>query len=822
MAQRFDQVPASEPPVKFTYNEKNPSQSYLCEDNMCKQVSPSQFKAEHPQEYADFVKMHPEYKQRMEAFDRTNPGVQGLPLTTIDGLLDSRKPGPKVKLKEGSADADGRIPLVLDPKLKGKLEDLVIPIQHLELQGPPEQGDSSVRMLPLDSTRQQYRLDSNPRTLKLDANGRLQFDDSGDLNFDPNRRLQFDKDGRIQLKIRPDGSDFRGPANPDDPLSLLRDPRDRFGSYGRTPQRRDVLEELLDPLGRSRTRFPLDPLGSNRYPNGLDALLDPFGQRRKDYFGGNRDQFPLDTRLRLPGQNDDVMPLRLNRDMSPDQLNDLYRRGGLQALPPDVRKQIMDQLSAGQVQVVPLELPQPAKPPEKPPEKQPEKPPEKQPEKPPEKQPEKPPEKQPEKPLEKPQPEQPAQPIDGPKPPTDLERPAEPKDQGEKLDAFGQSIKDTGAFTIDNFGDAYKEAAKSGSGVAIMVVGRGIPGSEDAIKNVKKLQEENPKLKFLIVDRDKIDAAVQADPKNSKMQEWKKWIDESTKACGGSDKNTVLTSVQSLKADASGYPAPEKVTSFHWNSNINQDLLSKAALASDATVSHAKEFRLSMDAQSATALASQIRAARDEALATPVNGLPGLQERQAKFVKALQAASQARPDLLAERRKEIDKIADQDERNRQLATLWELENAPRLLRAELGLDMVRSASSLPKAEKQAAMNQAGLDVLKDAYRTAPELKDNPEFAAALKAAGVNVEQLIKDAETASPVTSDQIKQRLESAYSAGDPVRVQEKRTEYRGNLPPETRAQVRASGGCCYSDACIRQKCCSGGICRRLCGRRR
>lgn len=804
MAQRFDQPSTqTEPPVKFTFNEKNPSQSYLCEDTSCKQVTPSQFKAEHPQEYADYLKMHPEYKQKMEAFDRSNPAIQGLPLTTIDGLLDQRKPGPRVKIKESEGDgangADVRIPLVLDPKLKGKTDGLVIPLL--------KEGELPLQLETGDSSRLQYRLDPNSRSLKLDPSGRLQFDEGNELQFDPKRRLQFDRDGRVQLRVRPDGSDVRG-YNPDDPLSLLRSPLDRDGTrdlYGRDSLRRNPLEELFDPLGRNRLRDPLDPFGrSSRLDsydvygrrNPLENLLDPLGQRRSN----PNDQYlnipPLDSRLRLPGQQLGNTPYRLDTDLSPQQLNDLYQRGGLKALPPQVREQILQQLMTGQVEVVPkIETPQPQKPAEKQPEKQPEKPP------------------------EKPVAEEPAKPEDGPKPPADLEKPADVKDAAEKLDAFGQAVKDTGAFTIDNFGQAYKEAAAAGSGVAIMVVGRGIPGSEEALKNVKKLQEENPKLKFLVIDRDKIDAALQADPKNAKMQEWKSWIDESLKACGGNDKNTVLTSVQSLKADSTGYPAPEKVTSFHWNSNINQELATKASLASDATASHANEFRLKLDASSAKTLSDSIKAARQEALAMPGGDMNAVRERQAKFAKALMAASQARPDLLAERRKEIEKLTDENQKKEQLATLWELENAPRLLRAELGLDMVRSSSILSKPEKKAAMMQAGLDVLKDAYRSAPELKGNAEFAAALKEAGVNVDQLSKDSDNSSPVTAEQIKQKLDNAYSAGDPVRVTEKRTEYRANLPAETRARVRASGGCCYSDRCIREKCCTpGGICRRLC----
>ncbi len=146
--------------------------------------------------------------------------------------------------------------------------------------------------------------------------------------------------------------------------------------------------------------------------------------------------------------------------------------------------------------------------------------------------------------------------------------------------------------------------------MAIVVVGRGIPGSEEAIKNIKKLQEENPKLKFLVVDRDKVDASVKADPNNAKMKEWQSWIDTSIKACGGNETNKVLTSIQSLKADSTGYPAPEKVTSFHWNSNINQEVAAKASLASDATTAHTKEFRLSMNSESAKPLNEQVKAER--------------------------------------------------------------------------------------------------------------------------------------------------------------------------------------------------------------------
>jgi len=402
-------------------------------------------------------------------------------------------------------------------------------------------------------------------------------------------------------------------------------------------------------------------------------------------------------------------------------------------------------------------------------------------------------------PLEQPKQTKPGQPIDGPKPPTDLEPRQTPADvaanQTDQMvvrDAFDQSVKDTGAFTIKNFGEAYREAAKAGAGVAIMVVGRDIPGSEEALKNVKKLQEENPKLKFLVVDRDQVDAAVKADPANAKMKEWQNWIDTSLKACSKDGQTGgVLTSVQSLKADSTGFPVPEKVTSYHWNRDVNQELAAKASLASDATVAHAGEFRLTMNSESAKTLASQITAARQEALDTPVTDLNSVRARQEKLTRAIQMSSQARPDLLAQRRKEIDAIPDEAVRNQEMAVLNLLQNAPLQLRAELGLDMARSVADMPTPAKKTAMSVAALEVLRDAYNSAPELKNNPQFADALKAGGVNVDQLIKESDNAPRVSADQLKDRLDNVYKSGDPIRVTEKRTEYVGNVTPEARGLV-------------------------------
>lgn len=362
------------------------------------------------------------------------------------------------------------------------------------------------------------------------------------------------------------------------------------------------------------------------------------------------------------------------------------------------------------------------------------------------------------------------------------ERPPTPEEfdaaAAENLTPLQQAIKDSGAYTVANFGDAYKDAAGKSAGIAIVVVGSDIPGSEEAVKNIKAMQDKNPNLRFLVVDRDQVNAAVQADANNAKMKEWQSWIEKST---GG--RKEVYTSVQSLTADASGNPKPEKVTSFHWNNpNLGQEIADKAKLASDATAAHTKEFRLSLNAAEAQTLANEIAAAHKAAFDAPMTDMATMRARQEKYVKAIQLASQARPDLMAQRLEAIKQIQDKEEQARQLAVYDQLLNEQSALRSELGLDMVRNARRMPTQEQGREMLTAGTDLLRDAFGRSGDLDrpENAEFVNAMRAANVSVEDLKNSAGTSPRMTSEQVLQRFEKVYGLQRQAVAENPRAEYR------------------------------------------
>ncbi|MBA3858579.1 MAG: hypothetical protein C0507_16860 [Cyanobacteria bacterium PR.3.49] len=381
----------------------------------------------------------------------------------------------------------------------------------------------------------------------------------------------------------------------------------------------------------------------------------------------------------------------------------------------------------------------------------------------------------------------------------------------EKLSPLQQAIKDSGAYTVANFGDAYKDAALHDAGVAIVVVGSDIPGSEEAVKNIKAMQEKNPNLRFMVIDRDQVNAAVQADPNNPKMKEWQSWIDKST---GG--RKEVLTSIQSLTADASGHPKPEKVTSYHWNNpNVAQEISDKAKLAADATVGHKGEFRLSLTAAEAQKLAGDIAAAHKAAFDAPMTDMASMKARHEKYVRAIQLASQARPDLMAERLKAIGQLPE-DQRAAELAVYDQLLNEQSALRCELGLDMVKNAHRMPTAEQKQAMLSAGNDLLRDAFGRSQDL-DSPEnagFVAAMRAANVNVDELKNSAATAPRVTSDQVLQKFEKAYGLQRPAQVENPRAEYRCDSRCVQQCRGCMPCGDQARGACYRRNGCGQGSC--------
>ncbi|MBS1957625.1 MAG: hypothetical protein JST89_25785 [Cyanobacteria bacterium SZAS-4] len=152
-----------------------------------------------------------------------------------------------------------------------------------------------------------------------------------------------------------------------------------------------------------------------------------------------------------------------------------------------------------------------------------------------------------------------------PKPPEKVEKPLT---ELEKL-----AVK-AGASTLETAGAAYKDAAEKGKGVAVMIVGKDTPGSQELLAKLPELIRQNPNLNFVVIDKDKVNSS--ADPA---MASWKSWVNQSQ-----SSYNHAFTSVQSIKRDANGNAMPDRVTSTHWGAqNIEAGLQDQGRYAADGT-----------------------------------------------------------------------------------------------------------------------------------------------------------------------------------------------------------------------------------------------
>lgn len=757
-----------------------PGEGMLCTDTSCEKVSEAAVRELHPHVW----------KRYQDEIRQQQQGAQSehLPDVTIG-------PSKKLRLKEDGA---GVPSATMGPSIDFTPRALK-PGEKLDLTGPLLNLDA------LDPSSRQLRLplrDSAERGMPLMQPGDLEQLLRGRgplrLGFDTDNSSQFPDVGR----------------------------RDLFGGDSNRPFGLPSLDTR--GLGRDRN----DPFGLNRN--------DQFGRDRNDFFGlGRNNPFNLNGddpfRLRLDSNRPPFRAVGTNGEIPPEkqaQLEAVMNSPDFQQLPREYQRMFLEQLyRGGNLPLVVEDLQIVDQPPKEKPAATPEKP--------------------PEKPVTPEQPTQPAadvpvekkdgadgqsvadptKPIDGPKGPDELLEES-PESQ---LTPEEKQIKDAGAYSYENISQAYKDAAKENDGLAIVVLPRAKDVEpkvrEEAISNLKKLQDENPNLKILVVDRDKVDASVAGDPNNAKAKEWQSWIDNTYKYNKATEQQ-VLTSVQSLKPDSTGHPQPEKVISAHLNSNINQELLQNSKLASDATAQYAKQFRFDLKAEDARALTAQIAEARKAAFEITGTDPASIQARQAKYLAALDAAAQARPDLLAQRRKEIDAMTDESmkaEREKQEKEYYELVNAPALLRAELALDMVRHASFMQNDQKRAAMMEAGQDLLKDAFSRAPELANaetNKAYLEAVQKAGVDVSKL--GASNASRMSAEEIREKTAAAYKAGDPVRVTEKRTEYTSSVPIDAnmRQCVACNRGACYRANGVAQRCGCGNVCQGLCcrprGRRR
>ncbi|CAN5600365.1 hypothetical protein BH10CYA1_BH10CYA1_11240 [soil metagenome] len=148
----------------------------------------------------------------------------------------------------------------------------------------------------------------------------------------------------------------------------------------------------------------------------------------------------------------------------------------------------------------------------------------------------------------------------------------EPEKQEKPLTELEKLATKAGASTLDNVGKAYEDAAKNGKGVAIMIVGENTPGSKELLEKLPELQNKNPNLNFVVIDKDRVNKS--ADPA---LAAWKSWVGKNQSS------NEAFTSVQSLKLDSKGNAMPDKVTSTHWGAKIEEGLKDQARYAAGGT-----------------------------------------------------------------------------------------------------------------------------------------------------------------------------------------------------------------------------------------------
>ncbi len=167
-----------------------------------------------------------------------------------------------------------------------------------------------------------------------------------------------------------------------------------------------------------------------------------------------------------------------------------------------------------------------------------------------------------------------------------------PKVEEIPLTAFERTIKNTGAYTVENISEAYNAAGKDKTGVALVIVGENTPGSKELLEKLPQLQAQHPDLKFVVVNKDKLDERLAKNPADNQAKNWKAWVDQNLKDCDGQPINYSFTSVQTLKADANGKPVPEKVTSTHWGANLEESLADQSRFAAAGTARNAGDFKL--------------------------------------------------------------------------------------------------------------------------------------------------------------------------------------------------------------------------------------
>lgn len=390
-----------------------------------------------------------------------------------------------------------------------------------------------------------------------------------------------------------------------------------------------------------------------------------------------------------------------------------------------------------------------------------------------------------------------------------------PKVEEKPLTAFEQTIKNSGAYTVDNISTAYNAAAKEKDGVALVIVGENTPGSKELLEKLPQLQAQHPELTFVVVDKDKLNERLSQNPEDKNAKEWKAWVDQNLKDCNGQPIDHTFTSVQTLKADANGKPIPERVTSTHWGANIEASLADQAKFAAAGTAKNAGEFKFE-PAKPEGSIKPEGQSRLDDAVKpisvfrpkNPAEAVDfikatkpelygkettaeSLKERQEKYMQAIAVADKVNPEYLNKQKLKIqaeiekeniaaktaayesspsDKPADTSKRdalNKQLSDLEYLEKAPGLLRTEMGADLLYRASEEKNLEKQAAMKTLAEDILRNAFKADPALAKDDTVDFHLFNLKADTAKLAQEAEASTILSADQINKRLAAIAKIG-------------------------------------------------------
>ncbi|CAN5460107.1 hypothetical protein BH11CYA1_BH11CYA1_00550 [soil metagenome] len=380
-------------------------------------------------------------------------------------------------------------------------------------------------------------------------------------------------------------------------------------------------------------------------------------------------------------------------------------------------------------------------------------------------------------------------------------KPEVPKVEEIPLTAFEQSIKNSGAYTVENVSAAYAAAGKDKSGVALLIVGENTPGSKELLEKLPQLQAQHPDLKFVVVNKDKLNERLEKNPADDQAKTWKAWVEQNLKDCHGQPINYSFTSVQSLKADANGKPVPEKVTSTHWGANIETALADQSRYAAAGTARNAGDFKIETKPEAPSKAEESIKPISVFRPKNPAEAVAFIQatkpqfhvqettvdgqnDRQEKYLQAIAVADKVNPEYLRKQKiainleieKENSAMKTEDyERspsdlpydktklealNKNLQDLDYLEKAPSLLRAAMGVDLLKQAANEENPEKKKASQELAQDILLNAIKADPKLAKDDDFDFQLFNLKVDTAKLAQEADASIQISADQINQKL--------------------------------------------------------------